>query len=424
MSARVATAVTGERVAAVKTTHGSDGVGRLAHEASVLRASRHPGVVEMIDFSERGDGPDSSAELRTAFVGTHSLATIGPMSVERAAGVVAAVASIVADLHEIGVVHGRLEPAHVLIGPGGLPVLCGFAGGGRPGHVPPPGPERPAEFVDPACPPGAPLLAATDVFGLGTLLRALLAASVDDVEPIPEPRRGRLGRSWTGFHRRALLTLADHATADDPRLRPTARAFAATVGDTVPNATLGATDTPRPQGTPRGPRRLGRGALLAVGLGAVILGVQQLSSGGEHFSTVDTFVRGTEPSTLTTRTTSTTLAPTTATTAPTTTLVPEAVGAAPVIESAGVRYSVGRPGDEVAVGDWDCDGHPTAAVVRPATGEVFVFASWAAPGEELTVTPVLRIPGARDPTVDDPDRDGCPALVVSDASGQLVEVPL
>ena len=41
----------------------------------------------------------------------------------------------------------------------------------------------------------------------------------------------------------------------------------------------------------------------------------------------------------------------------------------------GVRYPVGTAGDQVAVGDWDCDGIATVALVQPG-GRVYLFESW------------------------------------------------
>lgn len=56
-----------------------------------------------------------------------------------------------------------------------------------------------------------------------------------------------------------------------------------------------------------------------------------------------------------------------------------------------LRFRVGQPGDALALGDWDCDGTATAAVVRSGTGETFVFDGWAAAGETLVAEagPVL-----------------------------------
>jgi hypothetical protein len=57
-----------------------------------------------------------------------------------------------------------------------------------------------------------------------------------------------------------------------------------------------------------------------------------------------------------------------------------------ILQSNGARYSLGKTGDVVVVGDWDCDGIATAVLYRPATGWLHRFDRWAAPGEELTPT--------------------------------------
>lgn len=48
----------------------------------------------------------------------------------------------------------------------------------------------------------------------------------------------------------------------------------------------------------------------------------------------------------------------------------------PSSTSARRRFALGSAGDEVVLGDWDCDGRATPAVYRPATGEVHLFAAW------------------------------------------------
>jgi hypothetical protein len=39
-------------------------------------------------------------------------------------------------------------------------------------------------------------------------------------------------------------------------------------------------------------------------------------------------------------------------------------------------YRLGRAGDVVVVGDWDCDGLATPGLYRPSTGEAFEYDSW------------------------------------------------
>ena len=434
----------GGRVLAVKRATGSADVERLRHEAMVLERARHPDVVELVSF--RHD--ENAAEMRTVFAGIHSLATFGPLTVEHAAGVVAAVAATAADLHEIGVVHGRIDAGHVLLGPSGRPVLCGFAGGGRPGSRPPLDPAPLPADADPACPPGTVLLSAVDVYGLGRLLGSLLAAPADDLEPIPDRRFvRRLRRPFTGMNRRALLTLADHATADDPRHRPTARAFAAAVRHTIPEARASA---PAPRPAPVSPlegsaasrrgaagRRIPFGAMVAIvgGMIVVVVGIHGLRGGP-----VAPLVSSASGPPAAPTTTPPPSPPPTAAVVPTTIGPTCALAAGPdaadvngdgcpepltidagVVEVAGIRYELGADGDDVAVGDWDCDGRATPALLRPRTGEVFVFPSWAEPGQDLTVTAVDRVAGGRRLVPTD-GTAACPELVVERDDGTRVTV--
>ena len=237
MSASVSEVEASGRLVARKRSRDPADADRLAHEADVLTAAQHPGVVELVAGERDGTG----LTLVTGFVGTHSLDTLGRISVERAAGLIAALAETVADLHDLGIVHGRIDPSHVIIGAGGRPVLCGFAGGGRIGTTPPPGPTAAPGFGDPAATDEAALTPQVDVFGLGSLLRALIIDSGSEIEPIPDRRFafGRVRTPWSGYQRRALLTLADRATDEMPLRRPPARRFAADILETVPSAHLG-----------------------------------------------------------------------------------------------------------------------------------------------------------------------------------------
>jgi hypothetical protein len=88
------------------------------------------------------------------------------------------------------------------------------------------------------------------------------------------------------------------------------------------------------------------------------------------------------------------------------------------------RWTLGEPGDVVAVGDWDCRDGPSPAVLRPATGDVFVFPSWAPAGEPVTVDASQRLPGAVGIRAA-ATAGGCDELVVDLAGGrtQTIEVP-
>jgi hypothetical protein len=87
------------------------------------------------------------------------------------------------------------------------------------------------------------------------------------------------------------------------------------------------------------------------------------------------------------------------------------------------QWTLGEPGDVAAVGDWDCDGAASAALLRPSTGDVFVFPAWAETGDPVSVRPTTRIAGATGIRATSA-RDGCDGLVVDLQAGgsRTVEV--
>ncbi len=78
-----------------------------------------------------------------------------------------------------------------------------------------------------------------------------------------------------------------------------------------------------------------------------------------------------------------------------------------------VRYELGQDGDELVMGDWDCDDRDTPALYRPSTGEVFEFPGFAGDDGGLESDP------ARDPetTEGTPEVErpagGCDEVVVT-----------
>jgi hypothetical protein len=298
--------------------------------------------------------------------------------------------------------------------------------------------------------------AAEDVFGLGALLRTLVLDSESDVEPIPDRRWSfaRLRRPWSGYQRRALLTLADLATDDEPLRRPPARRVAAAIRDAVPAAQL----APLPQGaaafehtedpvvaddpfaalrpTPDvdQTRAAGGRALTLVaggiGLSLFFFGLSSLRGGGSAPQTL-------EPVTVETAATRDEVV----STPPASSRVcapargtdvgdvdrdgcPDSaqIDAGGLVTVGTARYEVGAPGDVIAIGDWDCDGQSTPAVLRPATGEVFIFAAWATRGTDVEAAAATNVAGGIDLT-EQTDDAGCPILVVSTSDGRDIEVP-
>ena len=379
----------GDRPVVVKRASGPEGE-RLRREGERLERASHPGVVPLVQHGATDDG----WELRTLHAGRPASAC-GPLTVPRVASLAAGIASTLADLHDVGIVHGRLDASHVLVGDHGRPVLCGF-GDGEP-------PARPAD----------------DVAALGALLDRWLGTD-DASEPIPD-RRWWGRRGWDGWDRRALLLLADQAGADPPTCRPTARRLAAAIADAVPN---GARLDARPAMTADGPAHLdpierlrstapfeipvawaARKGLVAVvalavllaGAGAVLL-AEQRSTGPSHLTAMPSDT--TEAEALEVRTATRV--------------------ASAGLEAGGRRYRVGQVGDQVLIDDWDCDGDATPALLRPGTGEVFVFPRWVEVGT-LAVEPEAQIADAH-ALLSETAEGACPTLVVRTVAGEVVPV--
>lgn len=186
-----------------------DNCARLVHEAAMLRAARHPGVVSLVDSEN-----DDDCQLQMYFVGSRTLAGLGRVEPKRAAALVAAMAATVADLHELGIAHSRLSADHVIVAADGRPVLCGFGE---------------AYFIS------SVVEGASDVAALGRLLYDLVSTNEATFEFPERPSRKASSRATL---RAPLLNLAEQAMESDPRRRPTARQFSDLIQDTVPDASL------------------------------------------------------------------------------------------------------------------------------------------------------------------------------------------
>lgn len=440
----------------VKSATGDAGRARLAAEADLLRRLDHLAVVRPL--SHRDDGHE--AQLHLAWVGPHSLDTIAGLTPEGSAELVAGVAATVAGLHAHGLVHRAIRPEHVVMATDGTPVLTGLA------HALPVGTSLDPP-IDPALDPpidtpvgsGTVATFADDVTALGMLLVRLVQPT-DPGDLVPDARRWRRRRD--AGTRGVLLTLADRATADDPDARPSAAVLAADLRTLVPPGS--ATPTRRPNGGPRPHRgRVVASATLVTLVGATVAAATwwvpgpardgeptaATTAGRPGPTSPDRHDRATgpAPSTVAPPSPSTTRpAPTTSpatppptTSAPATPCAPAAPPAADVdgdgcpdplriegehVSAGPTTWIVGRAGDRPVVGDWDCDGLATVALLRPATGEVFVFPTWSRPGSELTVEATSVVADAERIEASDPDGDGCAVLVAHRAGQPPVIVPV
>lgn len=441
------TDVAGRRVMA-KVGVTAEEAARLRTEAQLLEAARHPGVVDLVGV----DGTGVGSMLLTAHVEGPTLAAVGPLPLEEAAGLLAALASTLADLHELGLVHGAVCPEHVIVGPGGRPVLCGLAYGGRKGEAVGSTPAMGKAFADPARAGAERLSPAFDVFALGALARFLA--------PNPPPAH-------------ALARVAQEAMVDDPEARPPARVVAEALQEEVPAARLPrglVAPAPAPAraapadplaalrrsgvaGARRWPRPRFSMALAATASVVVVGGAIAFASSAspptpEPEPVVEMSAAPppeVQPGPSTTRagltSTSTSLLTTTTMTAarrdcPVATAVlqadvdgdgcPDALRYTDgLLEAGAVRWALGQAGDQVAAGDWGCQGTRTLALFRPSTGEVFRFDGWATPGQDVKATAVVRVPGGVAIRAADVDRDGCHEAVVERAAGaaEVIRLP-
>jgi hypothetical protein len=451
MSIHVTVALDAEGPVAVKTATGADDVARLRLEAERFERAAHPGLVAVVGpatggvdeaRADRGvdDGTNESAEgrasveIRTRFAGdpvTHWSGSVGAV-----AGLGAAVAATLADLHDIGVVHGRLDATHILVGDDGRPRLCGLS------H---PGGAAPHE----------------DVAALGLVLGEVLERAT------PGPRSWPWHGRSSAAHRRALEQVLARASDPVPSRRPNARLLASSILSAVPGAELPATGSPFPGPEPAyvppdeelldlvftheltdderwaqafgddpsepagaaGPEpppvrdggssraRLAAGSG-AVAVAAIAAGVVFVGGWGSRGSAAPPdAVRASSPAGQ---------AGCPVAAAPAADVDGDGCPEALVVEggsarAGAARWTLGQPGDLIAVGDWECDGRAAPALLRPATGDVFVFPGWAAEGEPVTVEARDRLPGAV-AIRGEPTADGCDDLVVDLGSGATATV--
>ncbi len=444
-------------------------VARLEREARALRLASHPGVVSIVRYTQGEEG--NVATLDTRFVATHTLATLCCRTPAELAQTVAALATTLADLHGVGVIHGAIHPTHIVLDHTGNPVLCGWASGGLLGETLEPSAPDPTSAPHPSSNGsiGPRLRPSRDVYALGRLLQHLADPNRCGFDPRSRRHRAAVER---------LTDLASLACSSNPDLRPSARAMAdrlrsialgeANIGDTGgrPTAALGMVESPGfaaandttvtavfPATTPRhGTRQRHRSTArwptiaAALGLITVAAGatLRPASPGAEATPTADVASTADIPTTLSGSTT---------VNAPRTTPVPLLTQSAPAVvcEAALVpitppypapactasvsaphgllvgdlRYRLGEPTDEILIADWRCRGTPQVAVLRPSTGEVHEFAAWASPGAPVRSARIASLPqGSHLETgpVDSALPAGCLPLISRQSDGHITAI--
>ncbi len=440
---------------------------RLDAERAVLARSRHPNVVSVVPSGSPGDledphddgdraDPAGSVGMDTGsgppallleHAGDRTWDSTPPSNAADLASGLASIAATVADLHDLGVAHGQLtDPSHVIVADNGRLVLCGF---GEAQHH-----DGPADGTCSAA-------RRRDVAALGELTYRILAR-IDEAPGRPDRSRRhaleRLAEELRGVSGDASGSRGDGTVSLLPRLvtaRDVARKAAVIAGPAVsgrPGSPDGR-DIGRPtHQTPdlrawwtllasnwpgrRTAAMVGAATLL---VGAAILAARPAGSGSVELATSSptaaapqTTVPATAPPATTSATSATpaTSATTTstappATSATSTSAAPPATptsGAPPtgitVVDAGGATYEIVVGGPAIAsVADWNCDGVPTAAVLRLDTGDVWVFDQWTSDDGPPSARHVDVVPGASDLG---PATATCPALVATTPVGDHV----
>jgi hypothetical protein len=257
---------------------------------------------------------------------------LGLQPAEVIAGLGAAIATTVADLHDLGVQHGAIEGSHVLLDDEGRPVLCSFGRARR--NLPRASADR---------------YRRQDVSALARLLLAHLDRGA-------APGIGRTLRRAAGSGRRSgdarWLARQLALCVRGARLPGPSVEAGPSYLETAPSTETGAAAPPPVY---RHGRRARRALVLLAGVGLLSLAAVAAASPWSSSPSA----RGRQLP-----------------------CPPVDLGCRPVPTPAGVlttatgRYLVGEPDDVVVLGRWLCDSIALPAVLRPDTGELWAFATW------------------------------------------------
>ncbi len=213
--------VRGERVAVkVFAAYDVRGVGRDAltrfeREVRVLGALAHPCVVPLRDYV--ADGP----ALVLAWMGGGTLETMlaaGPIAPSRAIEIAGVVLSALGEAHRLGVLHRDIKPANVLFDEAGAPKLADFgvAHLGDLTATATAGVIGTLAYMSPEQREGRPATIASDLFGVGAILREMLTGEKPSPSEPPRVRPSAAHRDLDARHDDVVLRF----TNADPSARP------------------------------------------------------------------------------------------------------------------------------------------------------------------------------------------------------------
>ena len=417
MSVTTHVGVINNRAVFIKKTANSDSSSRLAREASILAEIAGSGVVELANFVE---GP-SECSLSTYYVGGGTAADLvsqNKISSENVAAMAASLALTLADVHDRGYVHGTLAPHHVLGPISATPLICGWSGAKEierdaQGHIGDEGPD-PHE----------------DVVALARIALELLGGSSDVGAERLKAIFARVGQTGSnnpaGLSMRSMAIALEKLVSDDPKDYPSSFSDVPSSRMVYPRQ-----DSHQTRGRFRWDDRGGfdRFALLGhrlrtAGVGVLALGI--VAGGFLFLSSSDSNASSSAASSSDGSSSGE--------------QKPSRVEANEIraqqisdqrvddvdsykvdgrrVIGKNATWEIGAQGDLVFIGDWDGDGFGTPAIVRPKTGEVWVFIKWAESGEQVQAQPVSAEPvvQARSAKVIE-SSNGLDAIEIQDEAG-------
>ncbi len=394
----------------------------LRREAEVLAELDHPHIVRVLEVVD--DGPGLAVVMAHARGGSFAdlLAERGRLAAGEVVALAAPVADALASAHRRGVVHADVKPANVLFTSEGQPLLSDFGAASWPRSPTDGSEDAPvvgtSGYLAPERAAGGSPAVAGDVWALGVICFEALTgrapprgATTDQLEALLVTDAGA-GEE--------LAEVVVGALASEPAERPDASAFGSELRAVVDPADVVLPGPASEQGVGRGPetrtfgprppeppepeapveRPVGLivGLLVAVAVLVAAVVVWRSPSGEEA---------GPDPTAPTTtaepvRTDCPTPVPPEGYDGevaegdldgdgcPTAVVFDDGFMVVPAPdggEPQEFRFDAARPGDVLLLGDWDCEGGDSPGFYRPATGEAFEFGGLAAEGEELVALP-------------------------------------
>ncbi len=403
------------RVVALKRLRAGSGaadLARMRREATVLTELDHPHVVRVLEVLHDGDGVAIAMQYAPGGSLADVLAERGRLTPGQVVAVAAPVAEALASAHRRGVLHGDVKPANILFTSDGEPLLGDFGVARTLGLVTSDQITGTAEYMAPELLDGAQPDPRADVYSLAVVCYQALTGRPPYTGPVP---LAVARAADAGVHEdleevagvpEPLARVVEQAMDRDPAQRfaaadEMARALRASVpaGDVrVPgpasmgrgiapaDSGAGLTTTfgprpPRPEPDASGRRRWLPAALVVTGLvaaGGIALirgpfasdddAADCVEDGPPAQSATAQVVRGDVDGDGCAVAGVYQLQP----------LPSGTTGMVLTIPLGGTdkQIGLGEAGDQVVLGDWNCDGVDTPALYRRAAGEVQYFDVW------------------------------------------------